>query len=143
MKILNFKDPRVWAQQEREAYNGTVKFGQFPAAEYKYFAELQKLYEEFRFGGLDKALAEQRKAKLLTEYRENIAEQEHCRQVYRDYQENIRICGTRLSDINKAQTTSEMALIACECLGLLTGDVTFLKLQRRKINGTDNTQCRR
>ncbi|MBR2284586.1 MAG: hypothetical protein IJ874_09270 [Ruminococcus sp.] len=135
METYNFKDPQVWKEQERAAYDGTVKYEQFPAAEYKYFAELQKLYEEFRFGGLDKALAQQRKAKLLAEYRESIAERDRYLDVYRNYQENIRTCCTRLSEINKAQSAEEMALIACECLGLLTGDVTFLKLQRKKLKG--------
>ena len=134
MHKTNFKDPAVWKSLERQAYEGIVDYEQFPAAEYKYFSELQRLYEKFRFGGLDRSLAQQQKAKLLSEYKNYSAEHQRYLDVYRFYQDNIRTVNVRLSQINKAQSSEEKALIACECIGLLTGDATFLKLQKEAIN---------
>ena len=53
-------------------------------------------------------------------------------EVYKDYQENIRKTGTLLSDIEKSRDVREVALKACECIQLMTGDAEFLKRQEVK-----------
>lgn len=133
MKQVNFKDKSVWKSLEKQAYEGTVDFRSFPANEYKYFAELVRYYAEFRFGAVDMELAKANKDKLYAEYISNTEQSEHCLEVYRAYQENLCTLNTRLSDIEKAQSADEIALLACECIELLTGEFEFSKRQRRKI----------
>ena len=133
MKPTDFKDPAVWKSLERQAFEGTIDFEKFPAAEYKYFRELLKVYAEFRFGSIDKGLAMQEKALLLKEYTQSVQERERYLDVYRTYQENVVTLQHRLADIEKAQSPEEIADLACSCIELLTGEFEFAKRQRRKI----------
>lgn len=131
--IYDFNNPEHFSQLEKQAYNGTVDVSGFPPAAYRYFDSLKKIYEQYRLENLSKEQAENKKRILLSQYRETIAAYEKFRAVAVEHQDNIRRLGTLLSDIEKSQTAEEIALKACECLQILTGDTSFLKRQENKI----------
>ncbi len=84
---------------------------------------------------MNKVIREQAKTEkkqILNTFEQIKSEKEQYVAVYRERQDNIRRAGTLLSDIEKADDTRTIALKACECLGLMTGDREFLKRQLRK-----------
>lgn len=131
--ILNFKNTDTFRKLERQAYDGTVDVSHFPPAEYKYFSELKKLYYAFKFEELPKEEASRKKHILLKKYREDISEHEHGLDVYKQYQNNIRIAELNLSKIEKSPNVSEIALLACESLGAVMGEESFYNRQKQKI----------
>ena len=131
--ILNFKNTDTFRKLERQAYDGTVDVSHFPPAEYKYFSELKKLYYAFKFEGLPKEEASHKKRILLKKYREDISEHERSLDVYKQYQNNIRIAKLNLSKIEKSHNVSEIALLACESLGAVMGEESFYNRQKQKI----------
>lgn len=129
----DFENPAHWKALEKQAYDGTLDYSQFPPAAYRYFSELMKVYHAYRFEGLDQETAGNRKRKLYAQYREARLAFEGAQAAFKDYQENIRKAGTLLSDIEKAASAEQIVLIACEVIGLFTGDRGFAGRQRRKI----------
>ena len=131
--ILNFKDTDTFRKLERQAYDGTLDVTDFPPAEYKYFSELRKIYYAFKFDELAKSDAEKQKAILLCQYHEDLQEHENRLAVYRHYQDNIRQAGMLRTEIQKSHDITEIALLACQTISLMTNEPTFAKLQERKI----------
>ena len=131
--ILNFKNTDTFRKLERQAYDGTVDVSHFPPAEYRYFSELKKLYYAFKFEWLPKEEASRKKRILLKKYHEDISEHERSLDVYKQYQNNIRIAELNLSKIEKSHNVSEIALLACESLGAVMGEEYFYNRQKRKI----------
>ncbi|MBE6847789.1 MAG: hypothetical protein E7503_06635 [Ruminococcus sp.] len=132
MKI-DLRNPETWAALERQAYNGTVNLLPLPPAAYKYFAELTAVYRAFRFDGMAKEDAENRKRLLLKDYQRQVQEIYRAREVYAEYQNAIRTVGTLTAEIEKAQSVYEIAEKACTVIGLLTGDNGFYGRQIRKM----------
>ena len=130
--ILNFKDEGTFQRLERQAYDGTIDVTKFPPAEYKYFSELKKIYYAFKFEGLSREDAFRRKQILLRKYSEAISEHDRCTAVYAQFQENIRKAGENISRIEKSHDVTEVALLACETLGLMMGENSFSGRQKRK-----------
>lgn len=130
---INFNDSDTRKRLERQAYDGTVEVADFPPAEYMYFSELRKIYYDFKFNELSKEDAENRKRKLLRRYNEAAAEQENFRRVYREYQDNIRRAGTIIAQINKSESTKEIAELACTVIGLMLGDDSFAPRIKKKL----------
>ena len=130
--ILNFKDKDTFRKLERQAYDGTIDVTKFPSAEYKYFSELKKLYYAFKFDGLSQGEASHRKQILFRKYSEDISEHDRCIAVYAQFQENIHKAGENISRIEKSHDIAEVALLACETLGLMMGEGTFYGRQKRK-----------
>lgn len=134
--ILNFKDKETFRRLERQAYDGAINVSDFPPAEYKYFSELRKIYYAFKFEGLAKSDAEKQKAILLRKYNDDLSEHENKLEVYRHYQENIRQSEMLCTAIQKSHDVTEIALLACKAISLMTDEPTFAKLQERKITET-------
>lgn len=134
--ILNFKDKETFRRLERRAYDGAINVSDFPPAEYKYFSELRKIYYAFKFEGLAKSDAEKQKAILLRKYNDDLSEHENKLEVYRHYQENIRQSEMLCTAIQKSHDVTEIALLACKAISLMTDEPTFAKLQERKITET-------
>ncbi len=130
--IFNFKDEGTFQRLERQAYDGTIDVTKFPPAEYKYFSELKKIYYAFKFEGLSREDAFRRKQILLRKYSEAISEHDRCTAVYAQFQENIRKAGENISRIEKSHDVTEVALLACETLGLMMGENSFYGRQKRK-----------
>ena len=130
--IFNFKDEGIFQRLERQAYDGTIDVTKFPPAEYKFFSELKKIYYAFKFEGLSREDAFRRKQILLRKYSEAISEHDRCTAVYAQFQENIRKAGENISRIEKSHDVTEVALLACETLGLMMGENSFYGRQKRK-----------
>lgn len=133
--VLNFKDKDTFRRLERQAYDSTIDVSDFPPAEYKYFSELRRIYYAFKFEGLAKSDAEKQKAVLLRHYREDLQEHDDRLAIYRHYQENIRQSEMICTAIQKSHDVTEIALLACKAISLMTDEPTFAKLQERKIKG--------
>lgn len=132
MKI-DLRDPAVWSALERQAYDGTVNLLPLPPPAYKYFSELQAVYREFRFEGMPKEDAENRKRLLRKAYDEQVREIHRAREVYAEYQNAVRTAGALTSEIEKSQSVFEIAERACKIIGLLIGDSSFYSRQIAKI----------
>lgn len=132
MKI-DLRDSGVWSALERQAYDGTVNLLPLPPAAYKYFSELTAVYRAFRFEGMPKEDAENRKRLLRKDYERQVAEIHRAREVFAEYQENVKKTELLCTEIEKANDIREIALTACKIIGLLTGDGSFYERQRRKI----------
>lgn len=132
---IDFNDGNTRKRLERQAYDGTIDVADFPPAEYMYFSELRKIYYDFKFEGLSKEDAENRKHMLLKRYNEAATERENFRRVYREYQDNIRRAGGLITQIHKSQNIREIALLACTVIGLMQGDSAFAKLIEKKLEG--------
>lgn len=133
MKRYDFKNPEDFKELERMAYDGTIDISKFPPAAYRYFDRLRILYAEFRFNNLSKSEAVRRKTELYAEYRNALSAYEHWCEAHKAYQGNIRKADVLMSDIEKSQDVKEIALIACQIIGILTGDEEFAKRQKKNI----------
>ena len=135
-RSLNFQDEAVFKKLESECYTDTLDFDSFPAAEYKYFSRLRKIYSDYKFGGLDKGTAAKRKAVIYAEYRQDAERDGMIGRVYAEYQGNIRTAGTLRSDIDKAKTVEDKLRYALECIEAMTGETGFAKrnLKELKMN---------
>ncbi len=131
--ILNFKNSDEFKRLERQTYNGTLDVSDFPPAEYLYFSELRKIYYAFKFEGLSKEEASRKKQILLRRYHEAVSEHEKYCEVYREYQGNILRAGTLISEINKAKSIHEIAVLACTAIGLMQGERTFADRMKHKM----------
>lgn len=135
-RSINFRDEAIFKKLESECYTDTLDFDSFPAAEYKYFSRLRKIYSDYKFGGLDKDTAAKRKAGIYADYRLDAERDGLIGKVYAEYQENIRKAGTLRSYIDKAVTAEDKLRYALECIEAMTGETGFSKrnLKELKMN---------
>lgn len=96
---------------------------------YQAFANL---YSRLNMKRIVRDQAKTEKKQILKTYAQMKSENERYIAVCGEYQDNIRKAGCLLSDIEKSQDIHEIALKSCECIGLMTGDVGFLKRQMNK-----------
>lgn len=129
----DFKNSEHFKKLEKQAYDGIIDVTGFPPAAYRYFDSLRLLYARYKYDGVSKDEAKAAKQKLLADYKEAAEAYEMFCAVHRNYQENIIKAGTLLSDIEKSDDAVTIALKACECIQLMTGEFEFLKRQRKKI----------
>ena len=135
-RSINFQDESIFKKLESECYTDTLVYDSFPAAEYKYFSRLRKIYSDYKFGGLDKDTAAKRKAVIYAEYMHDAERDGLIGRVYAEYQDNIRKAGTLRSDIDKAKTVEDKLRYALECIEAMTGEKGFAKrnLKELKMN---------
>lgn len=94
---------------------------------------LKGLYSLYFTGRLSREDAAARKKILIGKCRVIEGDYDRTLRAYKEYQGNIRKAGQLLSDIEKENDTAELALKACECIGLMTGNESFYKRQVNKI----------
>ena len=135
-RSINFRDEAIFKKLESECYTDTLDFDSFPAAEYKYFSCLRKIFSDYKFNGLDKDTAAKRKAGIYADYRQDAERDGLIGRVYAEYQDNIRKAGTIRSDIDKAKTAEDKLRYALECIEAMTGEAGFAKrnLKELKMN---------
>ena len=134
MKIYDFKNPEEFKTLEKQAYDMSIDIEEFPPAAYRYFDKLRTLYARFKYDNLSKEDAEAEKRKIYSDYIKALNSYDMWCGMYAQYQENIRQCGQILSDIEKSKDVTEIALLACTAISLMTNDRNFIKRQERKIN---------
>ena len=130
-RSINFRDEEIFKKLESECYTDTLVYDCFPAAEYKYFSRLRKIYSDYKFGGLDKDTAAKRKAGIYADYRQDAGRDGLIGKIYAEYQNNIRKAGTLRSEIDKAKTAEDKLRYALECIEAMTGETGF---SRRNLN---------
>lgn len=94
---------------------------------------LKGLYALYFTGRLSREDAAARKKILLGKCRNIEQNYDSTLAVYIEHQDNIRKAGQLLSDIEKENDATKLALKACECIGLMAGDESFYKRQVDKI----------
>lgn len=97
---------------------------------YQAFANL---YSRLNLKQVVRDQAKIEKKRILETYTRTRSEYERYIAVYKERQDNICKVGSLLSDIEKSHDVREIALRACECIGLMTGDIEFAKQQAKKI----------
>ena len=135
-RSINFQNEEIFKKLESECYTDTLDFDSFPAAEYKYFSRLRKIFSDYKFNGLDKDTAAKRKAVIYAEYKQDAERDGLIGRVYAEYEENIRKAGTLRSDIDKAVTAEDKLRYCLECIEAMTGETGFAKrnLKELKMN---------
>lgn len=135
-RSINFQDEDIFKKLESECYTDTLAFENFPAAEYKYFSKLRKIFTDYKFNGLDKDTAAKRKAKIYADYRQDAERDGLIGRVYAEYQENIRKASTLRSEIDKSVTVEDKLRYCLECIEAMTGETGFAKrnLKELKMN---------
>lgn len=129
---FDFKNPEDFKKLEKMAYDMSIDISGFPPAAYRYFDKLKILYAEFKYDSLPKEIAERQKLKLYADYIEATSAYEQWVDDIGERQDNIRKAGTLLSDIEKAYDVKTVAELACEVIGIMTGDKCFFERQRKK-----------
>lgn len=132
---IDLTNPEIWTNLERQAYEGTVDLLPLPPAAYKYFSELTAVYRAFRFEGMPKEDAENRKRLLRKAYDEQVKGIHRVRDIFAEYQENVKKSELLRTEIEKAEDAVTIAVKACEIIEALTGETGFAARQKRKIGG--------
>lgn len=96
------------------------------------YTSLRALYNDWHKGNIHTEKAKAEKSRILSQCRRYNEEYAAITTAYAFYQINIRKSGTLLSDIEKSSDILTIAMKACECIGLMTGDSGFLKRQMNK-----------
>lgn len=102
------------------------------AVELCLYTSLRALYNDWHKGNIHTEKAKAEKSRILSQCRRYNEEYAAITAAYDFYQINIRKSGTLLSDIEKSSDVLTIAMKACECIGLMTGDSGFLKRQMKK-----------
>lgn len=132
---FDFNNPEDFKKLEKMAYDVTIDISEFPPAAYRYFDQLRIIYAEYKYDNLPKEVAANRKAKIYSDYKETISAYEQWCSVYKSYQDNVRKAGTLMNDIEKSDNAEDIAVLACEVIGIMTGDASFSKRQKKKLKG--------
>ena len=98
------------------------------------YLSLRAIYSSWRKGDITTAqgTAEQSKAVAGCERFEEEYQKRY--ETHKAYQDSIRKADVLMSEIEKSSNTAEIAVKACEIVGILTGDASFADRQKRKIN---------
>ena len=130
---FNFNNPEDFCRAERLTYDGTLDYSDFPAPEYKYFSELRKVYQAFKFERLSQEEAERQKKSLLIDYHKYLENFDYCHSVWKKYQDNIRVSEMLKTEIQKSQDIHDIAVTAVRAVGLMTHDDSFIKTNTAKL----------
>lgn len=130
---FDFNNPEDFRRAERLTYDGTLDYSDFSPPEYKYFSELRKIYQAFKFEKLSQEEAERQKKALLIDYHKYLENFDYCRSVWKKYQDNIKISEMLKTKIQKSHDIQEIAETAVRAVGLMTHDETFIKTNLTKL----------
>lgn len=99
------------------------------------YISLRSLYSGYRKGEISKNDAAAEKQRIVGKCTEFETVYNNWRGAYKHYQENIKKAGTLLNDIEKSDNARDIAVLACEVIGIMTGDESFAARQKKKLNG--------
>ena len=98
------------------------------------YLSLRAIYSSWRRGDITKEQGTAEKNKAVAECERFDEEYQHWCDTHKAYQNSIGKADALMSDIEKSHDTAEIAVKACEIVGILTGDENFPVRQKRKIN---------
>lgn len=101
--------------------------------EYSCYECLKALYSDYRKQIISKEIAGAKKKKLRMLYDAECKEQLRYTAALAQYQENIRNARNLRSEINKSDDVLEIALKACECIGLMCGEMVSYGIVKRRL----------
>ncbi|MGN0622149.1 MAG: hypothetical protein ACI4I9_09810 [Porcipelethomonas sp.] len=97
------------------------------------YLSLRSLYGSYRRGEIEADAAKNEKQQIIGKCKEFEITYDNWCKVYKARQDNIRKAGTMLNDIEKSDKAEDIAALACEVIGMMTGDASFADRQKRKI----------
>lgn len=98
------------------------------------YLSLRAIYSNWRRGDITKEQGTAEKNKAAAECERFDGEYQKWCDMHKAYQNSIRKADVLMSEIEKSDDTAEIAVKACEIVGILTGDENFSVRQKRKIN---------
>ena len=98
-----------------------------------FYITLRSLYRYYKKGEISKNDAKAEKQQIIGKCTEFEAAYEQWCSVYKSYQDNVRKAGTLINDIEKSDNAEDIAVLACEVIGIMTGDASFTQRQKKKI----------
>ena len=98
------------------------------------YLSLRAIYSSWRRGDITKEQGTAEKNKAVAECERFDEEYQHWCDTHKAYQDSIRKTDMLMSEIEKSSNTAEIAVKACEIVGILTGDDSFAQRQKRKID---------
>ena len=104
----------------------------FPAAEYRYFDRLRRLYEKYKFDGMPLDQAEYMKRIAFSEYLNDTSDRKRYLAVLTQYQHDIRQCVTLRSEALKSDDIRQTVMCLAEIVSFMTGDENFKIIIGRK-----------
>lgn len=110
--------PHLWEELESQAFGCVENISALSPEEQLCYQELTTFYSP---------------GHIVQTYENWEQTHENRKQVYVQYQEAVRKAGTLISEIEKAQTADEIARLACQAIGLMTGDDSFYPRQMQKL----------
>lgn len=135
MTKINFKtiSGEELLAMERQAWNGTLDYREFPAPEYKFFDTVRILGERRRY---DKIPAELLKDDVLAARKAHQREREELQyglDFHVKYQDAIKRSDQLRIAVEKAETVEDKLRFALECIELLTDETGFAARNLRKV----------
>lgn len=97
------------------------------------YLSLRAIYSSWRRGDITKEQGTAEKNKAVAECERLDEEYQHWCDMHKAYQNSIRKADVLMSEIEKSHDTAEIAVKACEIVGILTGDDSFAQRQNKKI----------
>lgn len=99
------------------------------------YLSLKAIYSSWRRGRYHtKEQGTAEKSKAVAECERFDGEYQKWCDTHKAYQDSIRKADVLMSEIEKSHDTAEIAVKACEIVGILTGDNSFADRQKRKID---------
>ena len=98
------------------------------------YLSLKAIYSSWRRGDITKEQGTAEKSKAVAECEMFDGEYQKWCDTHKAYQDSIRKADVLMSEIEKSHDTAEIAVKACEIVGILTGDNSFADRQKRKVN---------
>lgn len=99
-----------------------------------FYITLRSLYRYYKKGEISKNDAKAEKQQMIGKCTEFEAAYEQWCSIYKSYQDNIRKAGTLINDIEKSDNAEDIAVLACEVIGIMTGDESFAPRQKKKFS---------
>lgn len=100
-----------------------------------FYVTLRSLYGYYRKGEISKDDASKEKQQIIGKCTEFASAYEQWCSVYKSYQDNIQKAGMLMNDIEKSDNAEDIAVLACEVIGIMTGDESFASRQKKKLKG--------
>lgn len=97
-----------------------------------YYWSMRCLHDNLRDGKVTRDAAKAEKLRIVHRYREYKALYDDGCALYKERQRCIRLCETMMNDIVKETDIRKISAMACEVIGIITGDAVFVKVMREK-----------
>ena len=120
-----FDNAEHFSRLERQAYDGQLDFGAFPAAEYRYFDRMQDIGYRVRHKGLPKDFAREERDKALNDYRDDIDNLTKNLRAEQQYNASRLRMGELINAIYKEHAPLAKLKLALEFVELTVGEDGF------------------